>query len=369
MNATALHTPHATPLPLVVDLDGTLVRTDTLHETFLLLLKRAPWTALLLVPLWLLRGGKAHLKAELARRVELDAAHLPYHEALLDYVREERARGRRVVLATAADRRIAEAVAAHLGLFDEVLASDGRTNLSGARKLAALRERLGPGVPFEYAGNDEVDLTLWRESARAVLVGGSAALRRRAEVLGRPLRHFAQPGVSVRRWVKAVRVHQWAKNVLVFVPLVAAHRVQDAGALVQAVLAFAVFSLCASSVYVLNDLLDLPSDRRHPTKRRRPFAAGDLSIETGLLAAPVLFVAAFGLSALLLPPAFTLLLAGYYATTLAYTLWLKQVLVLDVLVLAGLYTLRIFGGSLSVQVPTSSWLFSFSMFLFLSLAL
>ncbi len=351
-------------VPLVVDLDGTLVRTDTLHESLLVLLKRNP-LLLLLAALWLLKG-KAAFKAEVGRRVQLEAARLPYSEPLLAYLTEEKARGRRLVLATAADRSIAEAVAAHLGLFSEVYASDGQVNLSGARKL----ERLKQAHPeFDYAGDGEVDLALWREARRALVVHGSPGLERRVRALGRgEVRVFEAPRARVRAWVKALRVHQWAKNILVFVPPLAAHKGLDLELWARAGLGFVAFSLCASSVYVLNDLLDLDSDRQHPTKRKRPFASGELPVSTGAVLAPVLLVAGFSV-ALMLPPSFAALLATYYAVTLAYSLHLKQVLVMDVLVLAGLYTVRIFGGSLATGVPTSSWLFTFSMFLFLSLAL
>ncbi|MCP3139463.1 UbiA family prenyltransferase [Pyxidicoccus xibeiensis] len=351
-------------VPLAVDLDGTLVRTDTLHENLLALFKHAPWL-LLLAPLWMLKG-KAFFKAEVARRVSLDASRLPYHDELVAWLREEKARGRRLVLATAADRRIAEGVAAHLGLFSEVYASDGTVNLSGARKLAKLKEALGT---FDYAGNDTVDLPLWRECQRVVVVHAQAGVLKRAHGLGRQVhRVFERPPVGARTWVKALRVHQWAKNALVFVPLLAAHKATDPAMLVKALLGFAAFSLCASSVYVLNDLLDLESDRRHPTKQKRPFAACALPVSTGVVLAPALLLAGAAVC-LLLPPAFAALLATYYALTLAYSLRLKQVVMLDVLVLAGLYTVRIFGGSLAVGVPTSSWLMMFSMFLFLSLAL
>jgi 4-hydroxybenzoate polyprenyltransferase len=351
-------------VPLAVDLDGTLVRTDTLHENLLVLFKQAPWL-LLLLPLWVLRG-KAFFKAEVARRASLDAARLPYNEELLAFLHEEKARGRRLVLATAADRRIADAVAAHLGLFSDVYASDGTLNLSGARKLARLRETLGT---FDYAGNDGVDVPLWRESRRVVVVHAPAGVLRRARGLGREVhRVFERPRVGPRVWVKALRVHQWAKNALVFVPVLAAHKALEPGLLLKAVLGFAAFSLCASSVYVLNDLLDLDSDRRHPTKCKRPFAACTLPVSTGVVLAPALLLAGAAVC-LLLPPAFSALLATYYALTLAYSLRLKQVVMLDVLVLAGLYTVRIFGGSLAVGVPTSSWLMMFSMFMFLSLAL
>ncbi|MFY1828860.1 UbiA family prenyltransferase [Myxococcus fulvus] len=349
---------------LAVDLDGTLVRTDTLHENLLVLFKRAPWLVLLL-PLWVLKG-KAYFKAEVARRAALDASLLPYNEELLGFLQEEKARGRKLVLATAADQRIAQAVASHLGLFAEVHASDGQQNLSGARKLAKLKASLGT---FDYAGNDAVDVPLWRESRQVVVVHAPAGVLKQAQGLGRGVhRVFEKPRTSPRVWVKALRVHQWAKNALVFVPLLAAHKAASPDLLLKAVLGFAAFSLCASSVYVLNDLLDLDSDRRHPTKKNRPFAACTLPVSVGVVMAPLLLVAGAAVC-LFLPPAFAALLATYYALTLAYSLRLKQVVMLDVLVLAGLYTVRIFGGSLAVGVPTSSWLLMFSTFLFLSLAL
>lgn len=355
----------AADVPLVVDLDGTLVRTDTLHESLLVLLKRNP-LLLVLAALWMLKG-KAAFKAEVGRRVRLDASRLPYSEPLLAYLREEKARGRRLVLATAADQTIAEGVAAHLGLFSEVYASDGTVNLSGARKLARLKQA---HPEFDYAGDGEVDLALWREARRAVVVHGSAGLERKVRALGRgEVRVFEAPRTGLRTWVKALRVHQWAKNVLVFVPALAAHKGLQLELLVDSVLGFVAFSLCASSVYILNDLLDLDSDRQHPTKRQRPFASGDLPVRVGAVLAPVLLVAGFAVALLLLPLPFVGLLATYYVATFAYSLHLKQVMVLDVVVLAGLYTVRIFGGSLATGVPTSSWLFTFSMFLFLSLAL
>ncbi|MFY0571610.1 UbiA family prenyltransferase [Archangium lansingense] len=299
--------------PLAVELDGVLARTDTLHEGLLRLLKHQPYLAPVVLG-WSLRG-QAFLRAEVARRVELDVTRLPYDEVLLSHLSEEKARGRRVVLATVADRRVAEAVAAHLGLFDAIHAN---------------------GEPLVEP----------HEEAR------------RTEP-SKPL---------PRTLLKALRVHQWAKNVLLFVPLLAAHKALQLPLLLQSLLGFISFSLCASSVYVLNDLLDLDSDRQHPTKRRRPFAAGDLPVRAGLWMTPLLLGAGVAL-ALLLPSSFLALLGTYYAVTLAYSLYLKQVMMLDVLVLAGLYTVRIFGGSLAVGVPTSSWLFTFSMFLFLSLAL
>jgi 4-hydroxybenzoate polyprenyltransferase/phosphoserine phosphatase len=366
MTSSASPAPVPAPdVPLVVDLDGTLVRTDTLHESLLVLLKSNP-LLLLLAALWMLKG-KAAFKAQVGRRVKLDAARLPYSEPLLAFLNEEKARGRRLVLATAADQTIAHAVAAHLELFEEVYASDGVVNLSGARKLARLKQA---HAEFDYAGDGEVDLALWREARRAVVVHGSAGLERKVRALGRgEVRTFEAPRVGVRQWVKALRVHQWAKNVLVFIPALAAHKGLNPQLLLESGLGFVAFSLCASSVYVLNDLLDLDSDRQHPTKRRRPFASGDLPVRAGAALAPVLLVAGAAVALALLPLRFTVLLASYYVVTMAYSLYLKQVMVMDVLVLAGLYTVRIFGGSLATGVPTSSWLFTFSIFLFLSLAL
>ncbi|RKG58365.1 UbiA family prenyltransferase [Corallococcus sp. AB011P] len=355
----------ALDVPLAVDLDGTLVRTDTLHENLLVLLKHAPWL-LLLVPLWVLRG-KAFFKAEVARRAPLDVTSLPYNADVLAFLREEHARGRRLVLATAADRSIADAVAAHLGLFHTVVASEGGVNLSGARKLERLRELLGR---FDYAGNDAVDLHLWRECRQIIVVHAPAGVLRQVQGLGRPVhRVFEAPPGGLRPWVKALRVHQWAKNALVFVPVLAAHKATQGGMAPRAVLAFLAFSLCASSVYIINDLLDLASDRRHPSKSLRPFASGALPVRAGVVLAPLLLVAAAALALATLPLSFFGLLAAYFVLTLAYSLRLKQVVMLDVLVLAGLYTVRIFGGALAVGVPTSSWLLMFSTFLFLSLAL
>ncbi|RKH58006.1 UbiA family prenyltransferase [Corallococcus aberystwythensis] len=355
----------ASDVPLAVDLDGTLVRTDTLHENLLVLLKHAPWL-LLLVPLWVLRG-KAFFKAEVARRALLDVTSLPYNAEVLAFLREEHARGRRLVLATAADRSIADAVASHLGLFDTVVASEAGVNLSGARKLERLRQVLGT---FDYAGNDAVDLALWRECRQVIVVHAPAGVLRQAQGLGRPVhRVFESPPGGVRPWVKALRVHQWAKNALVFVPVLAAHKATQGGMAPRAVLAFIAFSLCASAVYVINDLLDLASDRRHPSKSQRPFASGALPVRAGVVLAPLLLAGATALALTTLPLSFFALLAAYFVLTLAYSLRLKQVVMLDVLVLAGLYTVRIFGGALAVGVPTSSWLLMFSTFLFLSLAL
>lgn len=351
-------------VPLCIDLDGTLLHSDLLIESFLDVLGRQP-LVLLQAPIWL-TGGKAALKARLADRCRLDVASLPYDEAVLQRIREARAAGRETVLCTASDQRLAQQVGDHLGCFDRVLGSDGRENLSGSQKAARLVALYGE-KGFDYAGNAPVDLAVWARAGGA-LVKGSPALAQRAAGVTTVHERLDPPAAGLHTWLRALRVHQWLKNLLVFVPLLAAHRVLDADSTLLAVLAFAAFSLCASGVYLLNDLLDLASDRRHHSKRNRPLAAGKLPLLGGLLAAPVLTLAAFAV-ALAVSPLFVLVLGGYWLTTLAYSLQLKRKVMLDVLLLAALYTARIIGGAVAIMVEPSFWLLAFSMFMFLSLAL
>jgi 4-hydroxybenzoate polyprenyltransferase len=354
------------PPVLCVDLDGTLVRTDLLWESLLLVLKREPWV-LLLLPLWLLRGGRAHVKERIARRVAVDAAVLPYHEELLAFLQAEHAAGRRLVLATATHRRLAEPVADHLGLFDEVIATAGVANLAGAAKGRALAARFGAGG-FDYVGNSHADVAVWRAARQALVVAPSRGLLTRARAAAPVGRIFpGRPG-RVRALVAALRLHQWVKNILIFVPLATSHTFTDPARVGAALWAFLAFGVCASGVYVLNDLLDLAMDRRHPRKRRRPFAAGMLPIPVGVALVPTLFAVAFTLSLLTLPLGFTGILAAYLAVTTAYTFWLKRLEVLDVIVLALLYTARVVGGAVAIGVVLSPWLSALSVFVFLSLA-
>lgn len=351
-------------------MDGTLVLSDTLHESLLVLLRRQPlW--LFVLPLWLLRG-KAAFKRAVAARVQVDPATLPLNVPFLAWLRERHARPGRgeIVLCTAADAAVAQAVAGHLGLFDAVIASDGGRNLAGPAKAQALVQRYGERG-FDYAGNSAADLAVWQQARGAVVVNAPARLlraaRAQAQAAGAPVQVIAGARPTLWTWLRALRLHQWVKNLLVFVPLLGAHLWFDTDALGHALLAFLAFGLCASSVYLLNDLMDLAADRAHPRKRQRPFAAGQLPLAGGLLA-PVLLIAAFAL-ALQLPDRFIWVLAGYWLLTLAYTFRLKQVPVLDVVVLAALYTSRIIAGAVAVPVAASFWLLALSMFLFLSLAL
>jgi 4-hydroxybenzoate polyprenyltransferase len=352
-------------IPLVADLDGTIVRTDLLLESWLALLKQNPFYFLLL-PLWLLRG-KAFVKREIARRVELDATLLPYRMDLLEYLKRQRVRGRSIVLATASDALIAQRVADHLGLFDAVFASDGSTNLSGGQKRDRLVEAFGD-KGFDYAGNDSRDLPVWRSARQAVVVGRERRLHSR---MARKRAIDCDIAPDQRSWcdlLKPLRLEQWLKNLLVFVPLFAAHRVLEASSSVKTLLAFAAFGCCASAGYVLNDLLDLAADRRHPEKRHRPFAAGDLPLAYGLIMIPVL--AAIGSAiAILVSPLFLGMLWIYAALTATYSFSVRRVVLLDVIFLAGLYTMRVMAGAVAISVWPTQWLLAFSTFLFLSLAL
>lgn len=353
-----------TSLPLFVDLDGTLTPTDTLLESLFALIRIQP-AALLKIPMWLL-SGRAVLKARIAEHTRIDATTLPYHAGLLDYLRAQRAAGRRVYLATASHRQTADAIAGHLDLFDGVIASDATCNLKGRAKLTAI-QAVAQG-PFAYAGDAVADVPIWQRAAAAILVGTSprvsAAVRGHTPVEA----EFRHPRVDWRLWLRALRVHQWLKNLLIFVPLLTAFSFFNPASLLAALLAFVAFSFAASATYLVNDLWDLDSDRMHPRKRERPFASGRLGIPAGLVAAAALLGSALLLAASV-SVAFVLILTGYLVVTSAYSWRLKQYVLIDVLVLSLLYTLRILAGAVAIGVTTSPWLLAFSVFVFLSLAL
>ena len=356
--------PLGTPLdhPLYVDLDGTLYPGDSLWDTVALVIARWP-LEVLRIPLVLLRGPLA-AKAWLVDKAMLDASLLPYRGDLVDLCRGERGRGRRVVLATAAHRRIAEAVAGHLGCFDTIIATDV-VNRKSTAKLAAIRDDTA-AAPFLYAGDSESDRPIWSASAGALTAGRAAnwpAERVHTEVLAR----FPDSQSRLRAFLKALRPHQWVKNILVFVPLVASHRLFDSQSILASVIVFVAFCLAASSAYLLNDIVDLENDRAHHRKRRRPLAAGTLPIIWALPMIPGLLVAAIALAALTTPAAVGVLIL-YYAVTVGYSLDLKRRMLVDVFTLAGLYTLRCLAGHAATAIPYSPWLIGFTIFLFLSLA-
>ncbi|MCF7848688.1 MAG: UbiA family prenyltransferase [Kiritimatiellales bacterium] len=348
-------------IPLCVDLDGTLVKLDTLLQAIFLLLRRHP-VCILKLPGWAARG-KAYLKEQIISRVDIDAATLPYHMEFLEFLKAEYDSGRPLVLTTASNYRTARAVADHLDIFSETLASDSEVNLKGQVKLDAIQKNY---PVFSYAGNEQSDFLLWDKAQEIIMVNPCTAAKKKFGSLALHVFDDRKPGLKL--WLKALRPSQWLKNVLVFLPMLLAHKFTDTGTFMQAVLAFFAFSFAASTIYVLNDLFDLSADQHHPRKRNRPFASGDLSLWVGMATIPALFLLSIGLS-LALPVNFMLTLLVYFVLTTLYSWRLKQLAILDVLTLAGLYAMRVIGGSFATATVASSWFIEFTGFLFLSLAL
>lgn len=350
-------------IPLAVDLDGTLIATDLLWEGLFLLIRKNP-LYLFMVPVWL-ASGPARLKQEIAARIDIDPTALPYRETLVERLRQERMAGRKIILATGTPRKFADAIAAHLGLFDAVHATDGRHNLTSHRKCALLIDNYGDGG-FDYAGNSRHDLKCFDSARAAIVVAPDRQAARWQSAHGSEL--FETPRPTLKTYLKMLRAHQWAKNTLIAVPMVLSHEYLDLGMVVACMLAFVSFSAAASAVYILNDFFDLTLDRKHRTKRNRPFASGILSVPFGLKVAGSLLLLS-ALTALLLPPIFWAALAGYLVMTTAYSLVVKRMLLIDVLTLAGLYTTRILAGAAATGTDVSFWLLAFAIFFFLSLAL
>ncbi len=351
--------------PLCVDLDGTLINSDTLYESLFALIKSNPlWVFFL--PIWLM-NGKARLKAEIASRVQIDVTTLPYNEPLIALLKQEKSSGRRLILVSAANENIANAVAAHVGLFDEVIASNRTTNLRAHSKAHRLVEAFGSGN-FDYAGNEAGDIAIWNKCSTAIVVNPDTKARAWHQDTTTPVKLLETKKPTITTYLSAIRIHQWLKNTLLFVPLVLDHRVFELTGLIQAGLAFVAFGLCASSVYLLNDLIDLPLDRRHAKKRHRPLAAGTVPIQHSVIMMAVFLVIAAAISTLL-PFWFAVTLVLYYAITLSYSLFLKRMLLIDTMTLAGLYTIRIIAGGTATETDISSWLLAFAVFFFLSLAL
>jgi 4-hydroxybenzoate polyprenyltransferase len=349
-------------VPLCVDLDGTLARTDLFLETAIHAI-REDWVNLFRVPAWILLG-RAAAKEKLARIGPVDPATLPYHGNLIDFLRAERTKGRKIVLATASDRNIAEQIARHLDLFDDVVASDGARNMKGPAKADALAALFGERG-FTYIGNSRSDLPVWRRAKSAILVNARPSVAKAAAGLSRVERHFRDAKPVFREILREARPHQWLKNLLVFVSPLAAHAMLKPPVVLGAFVTFAAFCAAASGIYILNDLYDLESDRRHPWKRFRPFAVGDLPLQYGVMG-PFLVVVALGL-ALAVSLEVMLVVYLYVTLSLSYSQYLKTRPLVDVFCLALLYTLRMFAGGIASRTGVSIWLLNFSGFLFLSL--
>ena len=350
--------------PLVVDLDGTLTPTDTLVESVILVIKQSPLN-LLRLPFWLLRG-RAAFKETVATHARISAKDLPYNEPLLDYIRSEKEKGRQIILATATHQSVARDISTHLDLFDDVLATNANCNLKGQAKLEAIQQRVGD--TFVYAGDSPADIPIWNAAQAAVLVGVSASVAGSVHNNTPIEQAFTSEDTGLAVWLHALRVHQWVKNLLIFVPLLTAFSFTDMNKLSMAVFAFLAFCLAASANYIVNDLWDLENDRKHPRKRLRPFANARIPVLQGIAAAAGLFVLAC-LIALAVSVHFFLMLLLYLFLSVTYSWALKEYVLIDVLVLSLLYTLRILAGSVAIGIATSSWLLAFSVFIFLSLAL
>lgn len=352
-------------VPLVVDLDGTLTVVDTLHEAAVRFFTTSPLTAPWHLMRWL-RGGKAHMKSRLREAAVCDPAALPWSEKVHELITEAREAGRPVVLCTASDEGMARDIADHLGCFDDVMASDGARNLSGAAKAQALVDRYGE-CGFDYVGNSKADIPVWGRAREAIVVSSDASLVANARRAGNVSLVLPPVRAELRDWVRQLRLHQWAKNTLLFVPLFAAQRLDDLAALWTVTIASFAFGVIASSTYVLNDLFDLEADRLHAKKRDRPLAAGRIPTLQAVVFIPVGLAIGLLLSFLVGVQFFWVAVAYIVATT-AYSLLLKQLVLIDVITLAGLFTLRIGAGAVAIASTLSPWLLMFSIFLFLSLA-
>ena len=350
--------------PLYVDLDGSLLRGDSLHEACIrLLLKPARWIKALRA----LFRGKAAFKQAVMESVELSASSLPYRQDFIDWLKQQKASGRKLILATGADREIAQRIAAHLELFDDILASDGKTNLTGKNKLAAIQKHAG-SKPFSYAGDGSIDLVIWNECASVVLVGAGVRYESQIKSGTSVEQCFPESKNDISKVIKLLRPHQWVKNLLVFLPAAAAHQLGSPDVLKAGFALFAAFSLCASGVYAANDLLDLASDRQHSHKRNRPLASGAVSIPTGLFLAGILPVAGLAVAWLAAGLSAAIMIGAYWLVTTYYSFSGKRVPLLDVFLLAGLYTFRAAAGALPVSTGMSEWMAAFLLFLFFSLA-
>ena len=350
--------------PLAVDLDGTLFRGDVFIEAMLRFVTAKPLRVFILLG-WLARG-RAYAKARLADAAPCDPSILPYDDEFVEWLRAERNSGRIVVLATASNACEAQRIADHVGLFDRVFASDEATNLKSRRKAEALQKAYPDG--FVYAGNERADLKVWRAASAAVVVNAPSGLAMQAAREFEIERLIQAKGGALRGLIKAIRPQQWAKNVLVFVPMIVGQGWLDPNTWVQAVVAFFAMSFAASSIYLINDASDIDADRRHHRKSMRPFASGALSPLVGVPAAVLLAAGGLTLGAALGQLPFVAV-AVYLIMNAFYTFWLKTKQIADVFVLAGLYIIRVVLGGLATGFLASSWLLAFCGFFFFSLAL
>lgn len=354
------------PLPLCVDLDGTLVHTDTLLEMLVTAVKKRPWSLIILAKRFL--KGKHHFKEEVSRLVTINPELLPYNEELLAWLQAEYEKGRELCLATASHEMIAHQVAKHLGIFQRIVATDTSGNLSGTAKANMLTQTYGE-KKFAYIGNSKVDIPVWQRAGEAIVVQANPGVIAQAEKVANVVKVFPDTrGLMLHMFAKSIRMHQWVKNLLIFVPILTAHMLDEADLLSRALLAFVSFSLMASSIYILNDMMDLEADRQHATKRFRPMASGKLSLIHAGVGMAIMIMASFFIGAFL-SPSFLLILGTYVILNIAYSFYLKRVAFIDVILLAFLYVIRLMAGSSATSIPISIWLLLFAGCIFISLAL
>ena len=349
-------------IPLCVDLDGTLIQTDTLFESMLLSIKISPFI-LFFIPFWLLKG-RAYLKKRIGLISIPNAKLLPYNTDVLDFIKEEKNKGRKIILASATYKPIAEKVANHLNIFDEVIATDGNKNLRSDNKRQLLVDKYGENG-FDYIGDSKADLAVWKSANNAIIVNSKKSFQKK---VGNSSKIFQTEKNKLTDIIKEIRVYQWVKNILIFLPFLMAHQVSF-DKVTSSILAFLSFSFAASFVYLLNDLLDLEADRSHPRKKYRPIASGKMSIHLAIFLTPVLLIISFAIALLFLPMSYFYVLLIYLILTTSYSFKLKKIILLDVIILACLYTIRLIAGAYAVNVEVSPWLLGFSIFMFLSLAI
>ncbi len=351
--------------PLCFDLDGTLIATDSLAESLLLILKTTPLYFFLL-PFWLIRG-KYNFKSQIEQHSNISPDKLPYIENVLEFAKAEKAKGRMIVLATASMQGIGDKIANYLGIFDLVIGSKNGINLRSSHKRDELVSLFGE-KGFDYAGDSKADIKVWKSADKAIVVQANDSVLKAAQANGNVQVVFKEDFSQTKAYIKQIRVYQWIKNILLFLPFILAHKLFDVNIIHNVVVGFFSFSFLASFVYVLNDLMDLEADRIHPRKKNRPLASGKINLFRGFALLPILCSASFGLSILFLPIEFTIILVIYAVTNIVYSLYAKKIMILDIIILSSLYTLRLISGGSAANVAISPWLIEFSIFFFFSLA-
>jgi len=353
-------------IPLCIDLDGSLLNSDLFYESILLLIRKNP-IFIFYLPIWLMVGGKGYLKEQIAMRVQIDIDSLPFNAELIEFLFQKHKSGRHLVLATGSNIRFAREIADYLGFFDDVIASTGDLNLTGKKKLAVLNERYGMRG-FDYVGNSSEDLIIFKQARKSILVNMSSYLLSKAKNTSNVSEIFPPAKKKIRLIIKSMRIHQWAKNFLIFVPLLTSHTFTNSNHIFSTFFSFVIFCFCSSSIYIINDLFDLKVDRKHPNKKKRPFASGELSIQFGLGVFLLLLIISVSITYFIQQNLLAVLFF-YICLTLAYSFYLKKIMLLDAIILAILYTTRVIAGHVSTNLHFSIWLLAFSFFLFFGLAL